>query len=115
LLSGILQEAEDNEYIERNPARKVQLPPCKASAEHRSMTEQEALHLFSSLSGLAHLLFRLLVLCGLRIGEALSLRWNDVCGNTLVVDESALQGKSSLTKNRKTRIVPLTASLQLEL
>jgi integrase len=55
------------------------------------------------------------LLTGARIGEVLALNRNDITPAGLVIDESALEGRASTTKNRKTRTAVLTATLRRDL
>ena len=60
-------------------------------------------------------MWRVLVLCGLRIGECIALRKSDVLPEGLLIDESAYKGEAAQTKNRKRRLVPLPPVLRSEL
>jgi len=60
-------------------------------------------------------MWRVLVLCGLRIGECIALNKSDITPDGLLVDESAFEGEAANTKNRKTRPVPLPSVLRSEL
>ena len=55
--------------------------------------------------------FRLLFYTGLRLGEALTLRWEDVdlSGRLLLVRRGLSAGQESLPKGRRRRFVPLSA------
>ena len=61
------------------------------------------------------MMWRVMVLCGLRIGECIALRKSDILQEGLLVDESAYKGEAAQTKNRKRRLVPLPAVLRAEL
>lgn len=60
-------------------------------------------------------MWHLLVLTGAHIGEVLALTRADLLPDGLLVDESALDGHSLTTKNKKSRTVPIPASLRSEL
>ena len=89
--------------------------PEAAADVLRSLTEQEVVRLFGSIEGQDRLFFRLLILCGARLGEVLALRREDVQGGEVRLTASALYGKRGPTKNRKTRTVPIPHSLQTEI
>ena len=108
-LHSVLEEALDNDFILKNPVRKVETPPCKPSPGVRSLTEDEVRVLWDKTCGRDYLLWRILILTGARIGEALALTRSDLLPVGLRIDESALNGQPSTTKNRKTRIAPLAA------
>ena len=115
ILHSALEEAVENDYLSRNPCRRLQIPSPKTCAPHRSLTAQEVTRLFASLGGEDRLLLRVLILTGARIGEALALKHDDLQDGAIRFDESALFGKAGPTKNRKTRTVPIPRSLQVEL
>ena len=78
LLSVALGEAENNEYIPSNPVKKVRIPVNK-SLEIEPLTIEEVKRLLETyketyISARLHIA----LLCGLRQGEALGLRWQDV-------------------------------------
>lgn len=54
-------------------------------------------------------LFRVLFLTGIRLGEALALRWDDVdmAGRTIIVRRAVSAGEEGLPKGRRLRVVPL--------
>ena len=78
LLSVALGEAEANEYIPSNPVKKVRIPVNK-SREIEPLTVDEVKRLLETYKG-TYMSARLHIalICGLRQGEALGLRWQDV-------------------------------------
>jgi integrase len=114
-LHSIFEDALDNDFIQKNPARKLTLPRCKPAAETRSLTEGEIQRIWDKTHGREYMLWRILLLTGARISEALALDRSDILADGLRIDASALNGKASSTKNRKTRVVPLPESLRAEL
>lgn len=78
LLSVALGEAENNEYIPSNPVKKVRIPVNK-TREIEPLTVDEVKRLLETYKG-TYMSARLHIalLCGLRQGEALGLRWQDV-------------------------------------
>ena len=78
LLSVALGEAEANEYIPSNPVKKVRIPVNK-SREIEPLTIEEVKRLLETYKG-TYMSARLHIalLCGLRQGEALGLRWQDI-------------------------------------
>ena len=78
LLSVALGEAENNEYIPSNPVKKVRIPVNK-NREIEPLTIEEVKRLLETyrdtyMSARLHIA----LLCGLRQGEALGLRWQDI-------------------------------------
>jgi integrase len=115
IMKELLNEAVENDFLPKNPARKVMLPNCVAPKETRSMTLPEVQRLFERTSGRDYVMWRVLILCGLRIGECIALEKTDITPDGLIVDESAYEGRAAETKNGKARIVPLPATLRSEL
>ena len=78
LLSVALGEAEANDYIPSNPVKKVRIP-INRGQEIKPLTLEEVRRLLetykeSPMSARLHIA----LLCGLRQGEALGLRWQDI-------------------------------------
>ena len=78
LLSITLRAAEEQELIDNNPVRKVRNPQNREVSIH-PLTIEEVRRLLKTYAG-TFLSFRLHIalLCGLRQGEALGLRWADI-------------------------------------
>jgi integrase len=114
-LRSALTEAVDGDYIPKNPARKVKVPACKPKPETRSLDEDEVRRLWDTAQGVDYVVWRLLVLTGLRIGELLALDRTDLLPTGLLISKSALDGHASTTKNKKARLVPLSPDLRAEL
>jgi len=115
-LSTALVYAMDADYIQKNPCRKAELPTCRPPKEIRAMTVEEVQCLWDKTEGTDYLIWRVLLLTGARISELLALERTDLLPDgRLRIDESALNRMPSTTKNKKTRIAPLPASLRAEL
>jgi integrase len=114
-LHSILDEALNNDFIPKNPARKVEMPRCKPAEETRALSEDEVRRLWDKTTGRDYVVWRLLLLTGARIGEILALDRGDLLPEGLRIDESARNGHAETTKNKKTRMAPLPESLRGEL
>lgn len=114
-IHAVLEEALENDFIAKNPARKVELPKCKAKVETRSLTEVEVRRLWDSTTGREYVIWRLLLLTGARISEILALNRDDLVPDGLRIDESAYNAAAGPTKNKKTRVAPLPPTLRGEL
>jgi integrase len=78
LLSVALGEAENNEYIPSNPVKKVRIPVNK-NREIEPLSIEEVRRLLETYGGTPmSARLHVALLCGLRQGEALGLRWQDV-------------------------------------
>lgn len=101
LLSVALGEAEANEYIPSNPVKKVRIPVNK-NREIEPLTIEEVKRLLDTYKG-TYMSARLHIalLCGLRQGEALGLRWQDIdLANGVIEVRNQIQmidGKLQLT------------------
>ncbi|MGD0669410.1 MAG: site-specific integrase [Bryobacteraceae bacterium] len=115
MLHAIFEEAIDNDILLKNPCRKVRLPKCKPAKETRPLTVDEVHRLWGSLDGQDYLVFRVMVLCGLRPNEAFALKREDYTGAAVRVDESVARDGFGPPKNGRTRWTPIPASLKGEL
>jgi len=78
VLHNALRKATRWGYIGRNPSEDVDVPRPERS-EMKTLSEQEVRRLFETTQGQdLHALWVLLVSTGLRLGEALGLKWEDV-------------------------------------
>jgi integrase len=78
LLSVALSEAENNEYIPSNPVKKVRIPANK-NREIEPLTIEEVKRLLETYRDTpSSARLHIALLCGLRQGEALGLRWQDI-------------------------------------
>lgn len=113
---AVLDEAIEQRFLERNPARKLTIPNTRPSCK-RFLTVAEVCRLLGSLVHQRdRLIVRLFVLCALRGGELFALRWDDWQGDLLRVDESIVEGELGPTKTEgSTADVTVPKSLQLEL
>jgi integrase len=115
LLHSIFEEALDNDLVAKTPVRRITaLRNMPDGEETKPLTEDEVRRIYASTAGVVRLIWRLMIGCGLRPGELMALRRNDV-GEMLRVDEAIGLGKIGPTKTRKTRYVPIAASLRAEL
>lgn len=114
-IHSVMEYALDNDFITKNPARRIQLPKCAPPVETRSLTETEVRTLFERTEGREYLIWRVLLLTGARIGEVVALQRDDMTPDGLRLDQSGTRGVAGPTKNKKTRVAPLPVSLRQEL
>ena len=114
-LHSILEEAADNENIPKNPARKVETPACKKTEETRSLTEAEVHWLWDGSTGRDYLIWRVLILTGIRIGEVLPLERTDLGPDGLKINKAYVDGRVKLPKWNKARLAAIPDSLRSEL
>jgi integrase len=84
---AILEEAVQRELIEKNPARKLAVPPTrKPCGRFLSMEEFDVL--VAQLEFRDRLITRMFCTMGFRPGELFALRWDDIETGRIRVDES---------------------------
>jgi integrase len=107
VMQNLFTEAVENDYIPKSPCRRIDIPKCADAEETRPLTEAEVHLLFDGTTGRDRLVWRLLVLTGMRIGELLALRKSDVTADGLLVSKSVFNGAAARTKNGKPRPMPI--------
>ncbi|MFC1515624.1 tyrosine-type recombinase/integrase [Thermodesulfobacteriota bacterium] len=118
-LSGVFNLALDYEIVQTNPAQKLGKGFLQAENNKEDinpLTQEELKLLLSTVKKhfpAHHTLFLLLARTGMRIGEALALKWGDLDfnGRFVEVRRSYVRGRISTPKNKKGRRVDM--SLQL--
>jgi integrase len=114
LLSITLKSAEDQELIETNPVRKVRNPQNR-EGQINPLSINDVKRLLATYEGTyMSLRLHIALLCGLRQGEALGLRWSDLDverGTIQIVNQiQKIEGKytfTSLKTQRSRRIIVL--------
>jgi len=119
VISGVLNKAVDDEVIQANPALQLGKNFLKVKDQKdtiNTITSEELKQLLDTVE--RHFpgdypLFLLLARTGLRIGEALALKWNDIDFNnrSIEVCRNFYRNRITKPKNGKTRLVDM--SLQL--
>lgn len=121
---ALLATAHNDGLIRHNPARGliVQAPIADESMdegsepEHvKALTEVELGRVLAELTWEWPQFFRFMAETGLRIGEAIELRYGDVDGTWLNVDRRYYRGRIGLPKGRKKRRVPISREIAQEL
>lgn len=102
IMRELFSEAVENKNIGQNPTRRAELPlNCKASKETQPLTVEQVYRLFEQTSGRDYMMWGVMVMCGLRIGECIALKKSGVLLQGLQVDDFGLKGKPAPTKRRK--------------
>lgn len=110
VLGTILGAAEMDGLVMGNPARRTRLPKGGQSKEIASIDPVEVRHLLDKLPNPSKPIAWLAMLTGLRIGELLALRWQDIdlIGKGLRVRETVYEGHFGTPKTKRSnRGVPL--------
>jgi integrase len=114
VLSLTLGWAKNCGWIERNPCEGIRLPREAGGRKvHRTvLTSQEVDAIVNALAEPYATLVLFLARTGLRIGEAIAIKWSDLEGNVLHVQRRLYQGKAdSLKTSGSERSLPLPTSL----
>ncbi len=109
-LSSVLRTAVDWGYIKENAAHGVRFPARQPRAAVFLPTPDQLAQVLHQLPEPSHLLLLLLVATGLRVGEAMGLRWGDIDLNrkTLTVRRDVWHGKVNSPKYvASERVIPL--------
>jgi integrase len=115
LLQGILQRAVEWERIQVNPVKAVKKPDSQRKRTPHPLGPVEVERLRSGLGGRDSVLVSVLAYAGLRPGEALGLRWEDVGDRVLNIERSVSLGEEKGTKTGRSRQVELLAPLKQDL
>ena len=94
-------------WLVENPARGSEAPPTRIKRQQRALSAEEVSLLFEHLEDPARLMVMIGVMMGLRIGEILGLRVEDLECGTLHVRRSWCRGNAGGTKNGKEREIPV--------
>jgi len=74
LVHELFNEAVENNYVTKNPAGRIVLPRCKGIQEIGPLRESQVRALPQNTEGRGRLMWRILLLTFVRIGELLALR-----------------------------------------
>jgi integrase len=114
-LQACLEEARDDGYLVINPAQfkaRLESPQGATNVKALDAGQLRAFLWAAILHGEPwSTLFRLMALTGLRLGEALALRWEDIEGRELWVRRSVFRGRVERTKTGIERSVDLASDL----
>ncbi|MFL6449058.1 MAG: tyrosine-type recombinase/integrase [Bryobacteraceae bacterium] len=110
---AILEEAVDQDFISKNPARKLITPETRAENK-RYLGLREIPMVLSRMPFREELIVRITLVLGLRPGELFALRWDDVVGYALRLDESTIDGRvyPTLKTKQSAGFVALPASIR---
>jgi len=115
LLGGILQRAVENGHLQSNPSRVVRKPPLPRKKEVRPLPPVVIERMRAHANPRDATLISVLAYAGLRPGEALALRWQDVRDQTILVERALALGEEHDTKTREHRTVRLLGPLATDL
>jgi len=116
-IRAILDEALEQDFIGKNPARKLAIPVTRKPSK-RTLAVDEIAELLAHMEGRDRLIVRMFLVLGLRPGELFALRRNDRVGqNYIKIDEaiSPLVGIVEPKSDASVASIWMPQSLALEL
>jgi len=114
-LRGIWKHARKSKIIIDNPTADLRARSKWRSAE-RFLSVEECQRLLSALTGRDHLIVRMFIQLGLRSEELFALRYDDVQGDQLRIDEALVSGQSAAVKTPASNgFVYIPAEVNVEL
>jgi hypothetical protein len=93
-LKAVFRAAVRQKFLDQSPAEELIIPRYGRSAKRHLSVDEIKLMLSGLMELRDRLIFRLHILCDLRPGETFALRWDDVQGASLRIDET-LEGSST--------------------
>jgi integrase len=110
--SRVLSWAVACDWIEKNPCAGVRLPLAGSKVKRTIFTSQQVAAIASRLEEPYSTLVIFLAVTGLRIGEAVGIKWSDFEGSTLRVQRRIYERKEGVTKTKgSTRSIPIPSAL----
>ena len=97
VLSVILEDAVNDELIGSNPARKMAKLPMQQAAAIEPFSFEEIKAILEAAEGHFANMFAVGFFTGMRIGEILALRWEDVNFDTATISIKATVGRGLIT------------------
>jgi integrase len=119
VLSGILEHSVRWGRLTRNPVRYVKKPPTRRQRRIRPLPPSDIEKIRGAMLAEKHYrdatLVSVLAYAGLRPGEALGLRWDDIGTQVIHVERAIVDGQEAPTKTRRLRTVNLLNPLKKDL
>jgi integrase len=108
----VLAWAVENKWIPENPCRGVKLPEAGTKVERTILKPEQVLAIVNELEEPYATFVLFLAITGLRVGEAVGVRWSDMEGTALHVQRRIYEGKAGEVKTKKSRrTLPLPEEL----
>ena len=111
VLNGMLEQARKNKLIKENPLSDVTMPNGAGKRQRNSLTRQEQEFVLEYVGNYApgfYTLYALALCTGMRLGELLGLRWQDVDFSKRVIHVTGTLTKLSAKGSKPYRTTPKT-------
>lgn len=108
-LNLVMQAAENDDLIRKNPVKLVKLPKRVPVRKKNFYDENEIKTIISLAKGQLKNYIQLACFTGMRGSELIALRWDDIDfdKNVIRVDTRIVDGKEDITKSGKIRFIPI--------
>lgn len=111
-LGRVLSWAVDCQWLEKNPCAGVKLPNAPSKVTRTILMPEQVIAIANKLEEPYATLVLFLAVTGLRIGEAIAVKWTDFEGNTLHIRRRIYEGKVGTTKTKSSeRGLPIPSLL----
>jgi integrase len=111
-LSLVLSWAVSCNWLEKNPCAGVKLPLAGSKVKRTILSTEQVIAIAAKLDEPYSTLVLFLAATGLRIGEAVGIKWSDFEGDTLHIQRRIYEGKEGTTKTRSSqRFIPMPEAL----
>jgi integrase len=111
-LSRVLSWAVACDWIEKNPCSRVRLPFSGSKVKRTILTSQQVAAIASRLDEPYSTLVIFLAATGLRVGEAVGIKWSDFEGDTVHIRRRIYERKEGTTKTKSSeRSIPIPRAL----
>ena len=108
----VLQWAKENDWIAKNPVDEVALPLAGKRVTRSILTPEQTIALANKLDEPYRTFVLFLAVSGLRVGEAIGIRWEDFDGDVLHVQRRIYEGKQGELKTTSSdRHLPIPGGL----
>src|SRR5262249_43967677 len=111
-LSGMLTWAVANEWIPKNVCRGVKLPKAGARPQRPVLTGEEVVMLAANVPEPSATLVLFLAVTGLRVGEAVGIKWGDFDDDVLHIQRRIYERREGMPKTLSSdRYIPIPEPL----
>ena len=111
-LRGVLTWAVDHKWIPKNVCSGVKLPRAGKQSQRPHITAEQVASLVARVPEPAATLILFIAITGVRIGEAVGIKWSDFDGDVLHIQRRIYERREGTPKTKSSdRFIPIPASL----